>query len=94
MHWPQAWEIGTQYILLLLIQMKENRCLRLPYRASDHIPPEVAALLPITQQPEFLAIADEAGKKRPRRSRSLPRSNDAKGDTGQPTIGNEQPTPS
>ncbi len=88
-HWPQAWEIGTQYMLLLLIQMKENRCLRLPYRASDHIPPEVAALLPITQQPEFLAIADEAGKKRTRR-----RSNGEQRDTGQPTIGNEQPTPS
>jgi hypothetical protein len=49
MHWPQAWEIGTQYILLLLMEMKENRSLRLPYRASDHIPPEVVALLPLSQ---------------------------------------------
>jgi hypothetical protein len=72
MHWPQAWEIGTQYILLLLLQMKENRSLRLPYRAADHIPPEVAALLPIKQQPELLAIADETGKKR-RQSRAVAR---------------------
>ena len=47
-HWPQPWEIATQYILLLLIQMKENRSLRLPYRAAEYIPAEVAAMLPIT----------------------------------------------
>jgi hypothetical protein len=92
MHWPQAWEIGTQYILLLLIEMKENRSLRLPYRASDHIPPEVIALLPAVQRPEFLAIADDTGRKRQRRR--SPRRPEAKRDTSQPTVANEQPTPS
>ncbi len=62
-HWPFPSEIATQYVLLLLLQMKEYRALRLPYRASDHIPPEVAALVPITQQPEFLAIADETRRR-------------------------------
>jgi hypothetical protein len=91
MHWPQAWEIGTQYILLLLIQMKENRSLRLPYRAADHIPPEVAALLPVARQPELLAIADDTRKKRtPQRSARRP---GAKRDTGRPTAEIE-PTPS
>jgi hypothetical protein len=50
--------------------MKENRCLRLPYRAAEHIPPEVAALLPVAQQPGLLAIADEVGKKRRRRTKA------------------------
>lgn len=78
-HWPQPWEIATQYILLLLIQMKESRSLRLPYRASDHIPPEVAALLPITQQPELLALADDTKKKRtPQRSPRRPKGSAAR----------------
>ncbi len=91
MHWPQAWEIGTQYILLLLIQMKENRSLSLPYRASDQIPPEVAALLPITQQPEFLAIADETGKKRTRGKPAQRGGKHREPDTGQHIVGNEEP---
>ena len=72
-HWPLPREIATQYLLLLLIHMKEDRALRLPYRAKDYIPPEVAALLPVMQQPQFLAIADESGKKRPRRAKAASR---------------------
>jgi hypothetical protein len=69
-HWPSPWEIATQYLLLLLVQMKENRCLRLPYRAMEHVPPEVAAIVPIAHQPALLAIADEADKKRSRRPKA------------------------
>lgn len=68
-HWPMASEIATQYILLLLVEMKTSHMLRLPYRAGDHIPAEVAALLPVAQQPALLAIADEAGAKKPRGKR-------------------------
>jgi hypothetical protein len=68
-HWPMASEIGTQYLLLLLCDMKESRMLRLPYRAGEHIPPEVVKLLPAAQQPSILAIADETGGKKPRRRR-------------------------
>jgi len=63
-HWPLPSEIATQYILLLLVEMKQSHMLRLPYRAGDHIPPEVAQLLPAAHQPAILAIADEAGAKR------------------------------
>jgi len=63
-HWPLPSEIGTQYILLLLVEMKGNCMLRLPYRAAEHIPTEVAALLPVMQQPEVLAIADNRTKRR------------------------------
>ena len=61
-HWPLPSEIGTQYILLLLAEMKSSSMLRLPYRAQEIVPAEVAALLPM--QP--LAITDEA---KPRRRR-------------------------
>ena len=67
-HWPLPSEIGTQYILLLLVEMKKSCMLRLPYRAGDHVPPEVAAMLPNLQTGNVLAIADESGQK-PRRSR-------------------------
>ena len=65
-HWPMASEIATQYILLLLVEMKASHMLRLPYRAGDHIPPEVVRLLPAAQQPGILAIASEAGARKPR----------------------------
>ena len=45
-HWPSASEISTQYILLLLVEMKANFSLRLPHRASRVIPDEVRAMLP------------------------------------------------
>jgi hypothetical protein len=81
MHWPLPSEIGTQYILLILTEMKQSYMLRLPDRAKEHIPPEVVAMLPATQQPQLMAIADEAGAKRAgrrastRRSRSVDRKN-------------------
>jgi len=44
-HWPSASEIGTQYLLLLLAEMKRNHALRLPYRANKVMPEQVQALL-------------------------------------------------
>lgn len=44
--WPSASAISTQYILLLLVEMKSNFALRLPYRASTVVPDEVRAMLP------------------------------------------------
>ena len=55
-HWPLPSEIGTQYILLLLIDMQQSHLLRLPHRAKEILPPEVAALLPALSQPAFPAI--------------------------------------
>lgn len=69
-HWPMPSEIASQYILLLLVEMKSSHMLRLPYRAADHIPPEVAAFLPVAQHSTLLAIADETVKKPSRRARS------------------------
>ncbi|MGO8747960.1 MAG: hypothetical protein ACLQNE_18450 [Thermoguttaceae bacterium] len=68
-HWPMPSEIATQYILLLLVEMKGSCSLRLPYRAGEFIPPEVARLLPTAQQPGILAIANDAEAKRPVRRR-------------------------
>lgn len=68
-HWPLPSEIGTQYILLLLAEMKESCMLRLPYRAQDIVPAEVAAMLPVAQHTGVLAIGDEAGRSRRRRKR-------------------------
>jgi hypothetical protein len=45
-HWPSSTEISTQYVLLLLVEMKKCRALRLPYRANKVIPDEVRAMLP------------------------------------------------
>lgn len=44
--WPSASEISTQYILLLLVEMKSNFALRLPFRAGKVIPDQVRAMLP------------------------------------------------
>ena len=64
-HWPMPSEIGTQYILLLLANMHDSHCLRLPYQAREIVPPEVAALLPAIEQQGFPAI--EVGAARTRR---------------------------
>ena len=45
-HWPSSSEISTQYVLLLLVEMKQNFALRLPYRANKVMPDEVRAMLP------------------------------------------------
>ena len=68
MHWPLPSEIATQYILLLLVEMKSSYMLRLPYRAGEIVPPQVAAMLPVSSP--VLAIADETGKSRRRRKRA------------------------
>ncbi len=44
--WPSASEISTQYLLLLLAEMKRNHALRLPFRADKVIPQQVRAMLP------------------------------------------------
>jgi hypothetical protein len=70
MHWPMPSEIGTQYILLLLIEMQKSCVLRLPYRAKEVVPADVAALFPQLQQPTVLAITDQTKAKPARRRRS------------------------
>jgi len=62
-HWPLPSEIASQYILLLLTEMKKNCLLKLPYRANKVIPAEVRALLP-TVQPTLPAITDESEARR------------------------------
>jgi hypothetical protein len=49
--WPSSTEIATQYVLLLLVEMKESFALRLPYRASKVIPDEIRAMLPSNPVP-------------------------------------------
>ena len=71
-NWPLPSEIGTQYILLLLVEMKGCSMLRLPYRANEFVPIEVARLLPAVQQPDILAIADETGGTKRRKAGSRP----------------------
>lgn len=70
-HWPLPSEIGTQYILLLLIEMKNSCMLKLPYRAADHVPPDVATMLPTTQASGILAIVSEPEKPKRRRRRLM-----------------------
>ena len=70
-HWPLPTEIATQYILLLLAEMKASSMLKLPYRAADHIPADVAAMLPTAQASGFLGIADDSNRK-VRRTRQKP----------------------
>ena len=66
-HWPLPSEIATQYILLLLAEMKSSCMLRLPYRAQEIVPPDVAALLPVSQQSSILAIGVEPRPSRRRK---------------------------
>lgn len=68
-HWPLPSEIGTQYILLLLAEMQESRFLRLPYRAREILPPEVAAALPALQQQVLPPVT--MGTEKPRSKRKL-----------------------
>jgi hypothetical protein len=70
MHWPMPSEIGSQYILLLLIEMQKSCMLRLPYRAKEIVPPDVAALFPQLQQPNVLAITDQTETKPKRRRKA------------------------
>jgi hypothetical protein len=70
-HWPSPAEIGTQYILLLLVQMQESHLLRLPYRAREILPPEVAALLPALPQLGLPPIAAGSAKARSKRAENV-----------------------
>ena len=49
--WPSATEIGTQYILLVLVEMKQHRNLRLPFRADKVICDAVRVMLPSNPVP-------------------------------------------
>jgi hypothetical protein len=61
-HWPLASEIATQYILLLLAEMKSSSMLKLPYRAKEVIPAEVVALLPGPPDNALLAIVERPSR--------------------------------
>jgi len=50
-HWPSASEVGTQYLVLLLAEMKRNHALRLPFRANKVMPVSVRAMLPANPVP-------------------------------------------
>lgn len=63
--WPSSTEIATQYVLLLLVEMKESCAIRLPYRASKVIPDEVRAMLPCNPVPLLIqepVLTDETPK--------------------------------
>ena len=71
-HWPLPSEIVTQYILLLLTEMKNSSMLKLPYRAQEIVPADVSALLPVSQHPNLLAIGDDKAKRgRKRRQKQV-----------------------
>lgn len=59
-HWPLPSEIASQYVLLLLANMKDSHSLKLPYRANKVIPDEVRRLLPSSPLP---LIEDANGKR-------------------------------
>jgi len=68
--WPLPSEIATQYILLLLVDMKSSFMLRLPYRAQQIVPHGIAAMLPVSPYANLLAIgSDEATKGTRRRQK-------------------------
>ena len=58
-HWPMPSEIATQYIVLLLVEMKSSSMLRPPYRAQEIVPAEVAAMLPVSQHANVIAIGSD-----------------------------------
>lgn len=65
--WPLPSEIATLYLLLVLADMHESRFLRLPFRAKESLPPDVAAILPVLQQQGFPPIEVSRGKTRKKR---------------------------
>lgn len=62
--WPSSTEISTQYLLLLLAEMKRNHALRLPYRAGKAIPDQVRAMLPGNPVP-LLIHEPQSGEQSP-----------------------------
>lgn len=59
-HWPLPSEIASQYILLLLADMKGCHSLKLPYRANKIVPEVVRRLLPASPLP----LLEDASPKR------------------------------
>lgn len=53
-HWPLPSEIASQYVLLLLADMKKSHMLKLPYRADSVLPAEVTAALSEIQGSEMV----------------------------------------
>lgn len=39
--WPLASEIATQYLVCVMADMKADCMLKLPYRAGQHVPPQL-----------------------------------------------------
>jgi len=58
-----ASEIATQYILLLLVEMKSSHMLRLPYRANEIIPPKSPDCFPPPSSPPFWRLPMKLGLK-------------------------------
>lgn len=44
-HWPAPTQIASQYVLIMLCEMKQFRSLCLPRDAEKHVPPEAAEYL-------------------------------------------------
>jgi hypothetical protein len=49
-HWPLPAEIVAQYMLLVLVEMKNHHALRLPFRALAQVPEDLAGLLGSPEQ--------------------------------------------
>jgi hypothetical protein len=64
-------EIASQYVLLLLAEMKGSCSLKLPYRANKVIPDEVRRLLPSSPLP-LLEDGSPKRKKAPAIEASTP----------------------
>ena len=81
-HWPLPSEIASQYILLLLAEMKKSHMLNLPYRADTVLPAEAAVALLDVQSSGILAIggSDRSGKPRRRRITATHSGRNPKGD--------------
>jgi hypothetical protein len=61
--WPMPHEIASQYMLLLLCEMKEGRLLKLPFRADEVQPEEVEKLIAI--EPFVILQITPSGKQHP-----------------------------
>lgn len=56
--WPSPSEIGAQYVVLMLAEMRDDHALKIPYRAQEEMPVEVSvALTPLAQRLAALPAA-------------------------------------
>jgi hypothetical protein len=60
-HWPLPAEISTQYVLLLVAEMKQRQFLKLPFRANTVVPDDVGRLLSVDSVPK---LTDKRGSVR------------------------------